>query len=60
MLNFVSMPRTRRIAQLLASGALATLVSTVTAPAQNNFLDDGNVAALPKVSIRDLAPDTLT
>ena len=60
MFNFVSMPRTRRIAQFLAGGALVTLLSTVTAPAQNNFLDDGNVAALPKVSIRDLAPDTQT
>ena len=39
--------------------AAAALLSS--AQAQNNFLDEGNVSALsPKVSIRDLAPDTLT
>ncbi len=39
--------------------AAATLLSS--AQAQNNFLDNGNVSALSKtVSIRDLAPDTMT
>jgi len=59
--NFVSVLKTRRIAQLLAGGAVAVVLSTASAPAQNNFLDDGNAAALTtKVSIRDLAPDTVT
>jgi hypothetical protein len=41
------------------SCAAAGLLST--ASAQNNFLDDGNVAGLAKtVSIRNLAPDTMT
>jgi len=57
--NYVSAPRTRLIAQLLAGGALATILST--AQAQNNFLGDGAPAVnAPKVSIQDLAPDTLT
>ena len=59
MFNFVSAPRTRLIAQFLAGGALAAVLST--AQAQNNFLGDGAVSSnAPKVSIRDLAPDTLT
>jgi hypothetical protein len=59
--NFVPASKTRRIAQFLSGGALAVLLSTGSAPAQNNFLDDGNLGALTtKVSIRDLAPDTLT
>jgi hypothetical protein len=38
-----------------------TFLAVDTAPAQNNFLDDGNPAALAtKVTIRDLAPDTMT
>ncbi|HEX3483630.1 MAG TPA: hypothetical protein VHT51_01130 [Micropepsaceae bacterium] len=61
MFNFVPASKTRRIAQFLSGGALAVLLSTGSAPAQNNFLDDGNLGALTtKVSIRDLAPDTLT
>ena len=59
MFNFVSAPRTRLIAQLLAGGVLATILST--AQAQNNFIDDGSVSAnAPKVTIHELAPDTLT
>jgi hypothetical protein len=59
--NFVSALKTRRVAQLLSGGALAVVLSTASAPAQNNFLDEGNVASLnTKVSIRDLAPDPLT
>lgn len=61
MFNFVSALKTRRVAQLLSGGALAVVLSTASAPAQNNFLDEGNVASLnTKVSIRDLAPDPLT
>jgi hypothetical protein len=59
--NFVSVLKTRRAAQLLCGGTVAVVLSTASAPAQNNFLDDGNAAALTtKVSIRDLAPDTVT
>jgi len=58
--NFVSALKTKRIAQLLAGSALVALVTSAT-QAQNNFLDDGNVATLStKVSIHDLAPDTET
>jgi len=57
--NLVSAPRTRRIAQWLAGVAATTLLST--AQAQNNFIDDGSVSAnAPKVTIHELAPDTLT
>ena len=41
------------------SCAMAALLST--ANAQNNFLDDGNIAALSKnLSIHNLAPETMT
>ena len=61
MFNFVSAPKSRRIAQLLSGGAIVALLFAGAALGQNNFLDDGNVAALKtKVSIRDLAPDTMT
>jgi hypothetical protein len=46
---------------LTAGLACAAAALLSTASAQNNFLDDGNVAALAKtVSIRNLAPDTMT
>ena len=59
MFNFVSAPNTRCVAQFLAGGAVVALLST--AQAQNNFVGDGSVSAsAPNVTIRELAPDTLT
>ncbi len=46
---------------LMAGLSCAACAILSTASAQNNFLNDGNIAALAKnVSIRDLAPDTQT
>ncbi len=43
------------------AGALVALLNAGVATAQNNFVDDGKPAAnAPKVSIRNLAPDTVT
>jgi hypothetical protein len=59
--NLASASKTKRAAQLLTGSTLLTFLAVGAAPAQNNFLDDGNPAALStKVSIRDLAPDTMT
>ena len=61
MFNFVSVPKAKRVAQFLAGGVVVALFSIGIADAQNNFLDEGNVASLStKVTIRDLAPDPLT
>jgi hypothetical protein len=59
--NFVSAPKLRRVAQLLAGGAVAALLCTGSTQAQNNFLTaDAPPPTAPKVTIRNLAPDTLT
>jgi hypothetical protein len=59
--NIVPASKTRRIAQLLASSAVVTFLVIGSAPAQNNFLTaDAPPPTAPKVTIHDLAPDTLT
>ena len=61
MFNFLPTSKSKRIAQFLAGGAVAALLSTGAVQAQNNFLDEGVVGPdAPKVSIRNLAPDTVT
>jgi hypothetical protein len=53
--------KSKRIAQFLAGSAVAALLGSGVAVAQNNFLDEGDTSRLSKdVSIRNLAPDTLT
>src|SRR5262245_35099988 len=45
----------------LAAGLCCGVAAVISsAQAQNNFLDEGNVKALPDATIRNLAPDVQT
>src|SRR5262249_37150188 len=51
----------KRVSHLLGGATVITLLSTSVALAQNNFPNQAPPKpSAPKVSIRDLAPDTLT
>jgi len=61
MSKFASKNKHMRVAQFLAGGAVATLLATSIAQGQNAFPAPGPEPVKgPKVTIRDLAPDTLT